>query len=134
MVFIESWNKYSLWGKSKLSLWFFGCFSSRKLFLDKIRTSHYMFAVPNNHEMFVSLAKLLHAPSIRSNVNKITQIWWECRRDNSLCWWNIPLQKRKLQVRIEVIKERGILVLLLWENTSSKTKKKSFDSLIFFVA
>lgn len=103
---------------------FFGSFFSRKLFLDKICVSHYRLAVLINHEIFVSLAKLLHAP-ISSNVNKITQIWWECRRNKNACWWNTPpAKRRKFQVRIEVIKDRGTALLLLWENTSSKSKKK----------
>lgn len=109
---------------------FLGCFFSRKLFLDKICASHYRLAVLINHEIFVSLAKLLHAP-ISSNVDKITQIWWECKRNKSTLWWNTPpAKRRKLQVRIEVIRDGGIAVLLLWENTSSKSqkKKKSFET------
>lgn len=107
----------------------FWVFFSGKLFLDKICASHYRLAELNNHEVFVSLAKLLHAPSNKLNVNKITCFWWESRRDKSLCWWNIPPEKRKkLQVRTEATKDRGIVVLLLWENTSSRTppqKKKN---------
>lgn len=111
--------------ENELVFVFFHCFFSRKLFFDKICASHYGLAVLNNYKMFVSLDKLLHAPSIRSNVNKITQICWECRRDKSAYWWNIPSAKRrKLQVRIEVIKDRENAVLLLWENTSSERKKK----------
>lgn len=127
MVFKESWNKYSLWGRRNISscLWVFGGFLVENYFWAK--SMHRTIDL----QYLTTMRCLCHYPTFYMLLLS-GQMWTKLHRSGGnveerrfYAWWNIPpAKRRKLQVRSEVINNRWIVVLLLWENASSKRKQK----------